>query len=179
MAEIDLIGLDMDGVLCNMVKSAMSLYGLPIGESLSTDGKYDVARATGVSKTQFWKRVKEAGPAFWANLELYPWTIELINACKMVAPTIIITKPPHTVPEAACGKIEWIYEHFGRTTEDYVITPSKHLLAQPNRLLIDDDGKNTKAWTKAGGRAILFPQPWNDSILSVEDVIEYVRTINA
>ena len=42
-----------------------------------------------------------------------------------------------------------------------VLTDQKHLLARPGRILIDDFKSNTVAWEKEGGKAFVFPQPYN------------------
>jgi len=59
------------------------------------------------------------------------------------------------------GKLRWIDEHVPLSQHQLVITKSKWTLATPDNLLIDDSDKNVNEFRNYGGKAILFPRPWN------------------
>ena len=61
------------------------------------------------------------------------------------------------------------------TFRRYALTPQKHLLAGPNRILIDDNDRNIEAFRAAGGIGILFPQPWNANHESQTNKTAYVQ----
>jgi hypothetical protein len=65
--------------------------------------------------------------------------------------------------------------HLGRSFRDFLIGPSKHLLAKPDVALIDDRHGNVRSFREHGGRAVLFPQPWNANH-HVEDRLPYVMS---
>ena len=54
----------------------------------------------------------------------------------------------------------WVAEHFGWPVE-VIYCADKAQCADPGDILIDDDPSQCRAWQQAGGRALLFDQPWN------------------
>jgi hypothetical protein len=50
----------------------------------------------------------------------------------------------------------------------------KFLCAKPDNILIDDSDKNCNSFIKAGGKAILVPQPWNNQYSFKGPKVPYV-----
>jgi hypothetical protein len=114
----------------------------------------------GISGNEMWRPINAAGADFWANLKPLPWCTELMTACTSIAPTTILTSPSKD-PRAAAGKTAWLQRVFGSSFRDYLIGPAKAACAHRGAVLIDDSDEGCKAFEAAGGRAVVFPQPWN------------------
>lgn len=167
------IFLDMDGVIVDFMTSSLELHGG--GHLLETwpPGEKDAHTLLGITRGQFWKKLDAAGAQFWSDLPPYPWTFDLLSLLRRIAPVTILTSPSmsHDCPG---GKILWMRKHLGKGFRDYLIGPSKHLLAHPDTLLVDDKESNVEKFRSAGGQAILFPRPWNSNHHEL-DPLEYVR----
>jgi len=74
---------------------------------------------------------------------------------------IFVTAVPIDSLNGYHQKIHWIYHYFGFANDNFVATHRKDLI--DGDILIDDKPENIGMWIEAhpGGRAILFPQPWN------------------
>jgi 5'(3')-deoxyribonucleotidase len=59
---------------------------------------------------------------------------------------------------APTGKFNWRQKNYPDL--NLVITKSKHLLAAPDAILIDDDGRQIEAFDKAGGKGFLWPSQY-------------------
>lgn len=156
-----IVFLDMDGVVADFAAGVANLFGLPLDEvEAAGDRTYKVL---GLSKAGFYERLEAAGPEWWAGLPVYPWANRLAAACGAVGEVYIATSPQSGCVSAGTGKLAWIKAFLpdafaGRR---FFIGTDKHLLAAPGRVLIDDDPKKCDAFRAAGGRAVLFPRPWN------------------
>ena len=158
-----MILLDMDGVLCDFVGSAARLFGKnPSYVYANWKGDHDACPAEiGVSPEKLWEKIEAEGEAFWTGLEPYPWAKEMYEWLVSKDDVVILTKPNYH-PSCVAGKLAWLYSftdnpRFG----NYLIGPRKDACARPSSLLIDDNDANVESFVKAGGRALLFPQPWN------------------
>jgi 5'(3')-deoxyribonucleotidase len=111
------------------------------------------------------------GYEFWRNLEQYPWADDLVSLVERAVGLenmAFCTSPAHQV---GCmeGKIGWCKEYY--PSAPVIITRSvprqsapKHFLAHPDVVLIDDYDKNVDTFREHGGKAILFPMPWNSNV---------------
>ncbi|KKM16611.1 hypothetical protein LCGC14_1684110 [marine sediment metagenome] len=182
---IENIYLDMDGPLCQFTEAALALHNKEHVLKNWPRGEYDICKATEIDSVRFWGWIALYSPAFWVNLEPCPWARRLVDICREVAPTTIATSPT-LATSSACGKLAWLQQFFDRDFCDYVITPKKHLLAQPGALLIDDcDAKCERFVTDdngqpTGGEALVFPRPWNsqhavDVDLWIDDLSDDLR----
>lgn len=88
---------------------------------------------------------------------LLRYSVELVG----VQDVFFCTKPSRN-PQSAAGKLEWIRRNAPpQMQQQYHLTAHKYDLARPTRLLIDDSQDNVDEFRAAGGRAILWPRPWN------------------
>ena len=152
------ICLDVDGVLVDFVAGAGKL----LGYDPAVVNTWHYYTLIGMTEGEFWKAIDAAGSDFWADLPAYPWAQDLVKQCKATAPTILLTSPSQC-PSSMHGKLRWMQAQFGRQFRDYLVGPKKEFCATPDTLLIDDSDSNCKKFQAAGGRAILFPRPWNDN----------------
>ena len=159
--------IDMDGVLADFVESAVEfatgvdreiiMRGWPKGER-------DIPSIIKMDKDAFWFKISEGGADFWHRLRPYSWSMPMYNRLAEHGKCVVLSSPTRD-PACAAGKMGWLQSFFseGRAFRDYILAPwhNKRLLAGKNRILIDDNEGNVRDWIKAGGRAVLVPQPWN------------------
>ena len=168
--------LDMDGVCCDFVGMAARVMGIedPYGAWPKDHPTHDMTSAFGIDADEMWSRIDEQGSLFWRYLQPYPWFDEMYAKITEIAPVVFCTSPPggrHGV-SAVTGKVEWLLDRFGDDFRCYVLTNRKHLLADDQTILIDDQPDKCGKFRKAGGRAFTFPQPWNDSTFDPDNVVE-------
>ena len=166
--------VDMDGVLVDFVTAALRLHDrLEVLQDWPA-GEWDMSEVMGISGPEFWGPIAEAGADFWATLEPYPWCDDLFELVESTGPWCILTSPSGD-PFCAAGKIAWLQRRFGRGFRRFLIGPPKWVCARPDQLLIDDNDTNVDRFRERGGRAILFPQPWNRNHALVEDRMSYLE----
>lgn len=106
---------------------------------------------------------------FWANLPLLPWAKRLLGLVAERKPMFLTV--PSRSPLCASGKASWLARHFPGVP--YAITTDKSVFAMGNTL-IDDRESILQRWTHAGGRAVLFPAPYNELRAHALDPLGYL-----
>lgn len=150
------IFLDLDGVLADFAGASARVFNKPV-DVIKDWGFYS---ALGTDEHGFWTRIHSIGADFWASIPPYPWYKRLYEECVRTAPTIILTSPSdhESSPQ---GKASWLKERLSLGPRGYLMGSAKEHLAHPGALLIDDADHNVDRFRGQGGRAILFPRPWN------------------
>jgi hypothetical protein len=175
MDLIQEILVDMDGVVTNFFGAACFAHKKN-AEYILTNwpaGETETYKAMGLaSDADLFRAIDAMGENLWAKMEKYPWADYLWMHCKQLAAPFVCTSPSRNA-SSSYGKVQWLQAWQGEAFRDYIITPHKHLLARPTRLLIDDFDKNCDVFRKAGGHAILFPRPWNENRAYAQDPIKY------
>lgn len=173
MSEIDdkPTFVDMDGVLCDFVGAAFRR----IGRSVPLEQvQWDIHEQLGLSADDFWELLDgHDASQFWLHIDPYPWFGELLAALEGKRWCILST--PSQNPGCVKGKVEWLNKHIAPNFRDYILTPRKHFAASPGAVLIDDNEDNCRQFAAAGGRSILFPQPWNSNRDKTAERIEFLR----
>lgn len=167
---ITCIYLDMDGVICDMQRHAFRLFNLNARgvetAYLHTDSWDAMPKAiedvTGIPAVpgELWDNIKNAGPEFW---EFMPWTkhgLQILDVCEAVAPVVLMSTPTKH-PASAAGKKAWINRELGSDYR-FALTNCKHHFAHKGAVLVDDAQHNCDKFQEHGGRAFLWPQPWNE-----------------
>lgn len=167
-----IIMLDMDGVLCDFVGAVMRLHGREFNASDWPRGCWNIHDVLGIPEAVMWERIDAVGPFFWSNLNSYQWAWDLVHAIERSNYNFRICTSPHNSVHSYHGKAVWL-ERYGLLSGT-VFCHHKHLMAGPDRVLIDDSQDNCASFERAGGKALLFPQPWNHSELTVDEVISTV-----
>lgn len=167
-SKLKCIYLDMDGVIVDFVGAALALYGVSSSAQTkitSWDGipvLLTHALQQQVTDQMFWARIDNAGARFWAKLEWTPWGKKVFDLCCQFAPVVLMSTPTRH-PSSAAGKLEWINANMDHGwTRRFALTPCKHHMAHPGAILIDDYDQNCSMFEEHGGRAFLFPAPWNE-----------------
>lgn len=138
------IFLDLDGVMADLEGHYVGCFGHKMDEA--------------PSRSQMWKNIHNH-KNFWATIPVMEGGhIFLKDLIRMVHPIILTAAPPteryHTIAE---HKKQWVHDNLG---DNLFVIPtygseSKPLfLQQHGDILIDDWGKNCRAWEAVGGIAI-------------------------
>jgi len=175
------IYLDQDGCIARFFESALSNLNkkyrkdnpITINEYIEY-GKFDMAGLFGIENKDFWTCVEDS-QYFWDNLSTFPWSKDLYDFLRKFAPVTILSSPSDG-GSCVYGKVQWLKKHIDSdiTTGDCIFTKKKHLLANPESLLIDDLQKNCDEFITAGGKAVCIPSTWNTKNLSYNDVLERI-----
>jgi hypothetical protein len=168
--SIEVIYLDMDGVLADFVTPSLKVAGIPLTHDQVTTWNYFEPYMT---SNEFWWKIG-ASQDFWLDIKPYPWASELFKLCKSIAP-VRFCSSPSIDPICVANKVQWLRFHgfMDSDKNDYHFTPHKHELAKPGRVLIDDSTPNCLAFQKATGQAIEFPQPWNGAGHTISEQGDY------
>lgn len=147
--------VDMDGVLVDWIKGVLNI-GMPS----------EIAKNPRVKKNQFilWNAIDELGATFWSNLKWMSDGKKLWDYVKEYNPIILSahskrkgSKHWEKRLEVIQGKRNWLIKNTDTFTSKHAIItqqPDKVKYAGINKILIDDDIRNIKAWKSAGGITI-------------------------
>lgn len=152
--------LDMDGVISNFVGEVIATFRWGITHDDYTSWGHH--KTMGISDSMFWATIN-GDREFWDRIRPYPWARRLISELRDFG-EVIYTTSPSLDSESCSAKVRWLRKHNLMSTQfnDFMIGPHKHLMAGPQTILIDDYDANVTKFQQAGGKAILFPQPWNE-----------------
>ena len=150
------IFLDMDGVCCNFIKSALTVW-----ERMDLyENAVWLPDMLEIDEPTFWARIRPHEPSFWREIEPFPWFDELYQELSKRGKVVFCTSPARSA-NSLLGKMQWLQDRFGEAFRDFIITPKKFYCGHyPNSILIDDLERNTDEWD---GHCILFPQQWNST----------------
>jgi 5'(3')-deoxyribonucleotidase len=167
--------LDMDEVLTDFVGAALREHGWTRRqlEKVWTPGTWSIVEPMEMTQEQFWKPIRAAGTDFWAHMGQTVWSDLMLDLVNKLGPWLIVTSPS-VCAAAGTGKISWLQNKFGADFARYIITPCKTALARPDYILIDDREETVQAFTKAGGRGIVFPSRHNSLHLQSNNPLDYV-----
>jgi 5'(3')-deoxyribonucleotidase len=150
--------LDVDGVLCNFIDGMIAAHAWPISHENYSDWSYH--RALGLTDEEFWRPASI--PGFWLNLKPYMEASWLFG---MLSQKYRITFATSPAIDSKCPseKVEWLRENnfMDKNRANYMIGGEKWLMAKSGAVLIDDSDSNVEKFIENGGKAILYPQPWN------------------
>lgn len=167
-----IILLDLDGVLVDFVSGALKALGR--SEKHDDVKSWNFYHEWGISDKEFWDSCST--PGFWYNLKLYPWAKEFYDSLQKYG-DIIISTSPSSSPLCVQEKVSFCKDKLKVKSRNIMVGSRKELLARKGRILIDDYTENINNFQKNGGTGILFKQPWNDSVLSHDLIIEYLETL--
>lgn len=172
------IFVDLDEVVTDFIGSACAVFGIT-REQLNAEwepGVWDmihplnraVSKERGgnsaeITEERFWSALNKE--SFWANLPMLPGSTELLEGVAALAKQhgaewYFLTSPS-LCPTSYSGKVRFLQQKFGRTFNQFFITPHKHLFAKSDAILIDDREETVKKFTANGGKGILFPARHN------------------
>ena len=161
MSRKPIIFCDMDEVLVDFVGGALQVHSMTREEldAKRKPGTWEISDIVCNSMDEFWEPINVLGKSFWTRLQPLPWVEELVKILEPYEWYIVST--PSRNPESGLGKQLWCMNYFGSHFDRLIPTKHKHLLAGPNKYLIDDREKNCHKFTASGGRSLLFPSMGN------------------
>ena len=169
--------IDMDGVLCDMVKASSELFNIPNPylnpKNLGTFNIWDVSD---ISASMFWKGLDN--PDFWPNIPWHEDGKEILRLMEQTFEETVLLTSPGTCASAYTGKFEWVEKNLPGYRRRMIVSPCKWMCSHPKGFLLDDKPKNIEKWCERerGGYGYLLPRPWNsryvlDPVKSLESTL--------
>jgi len=176
LTQTKTICLDLDGVIIDLVVPLMRWWGVhissedayprffgwelkdAIADTLNRQNKHKESReVANMTKGAFWRAPPRQ---FWRDLKPYPTALNFIEFLES-GPFDVYVATAHANGDCAAAKLDWIDEYLPKYWDRVLIGHPKHLMANPNSILIDDRTKNCEDFEEAGGIAVQCPRPWN------------------
>ncbi len=160
--------LDCDGVLVDFVGGVCQFF--------QEDDPYLISRNHGI--WDFFRLMKNKksltekdfysvmGESFWSQLSRTHDALAILDLVETKFPSppgvFLLTAPCRTF---GCiqGKELWVRQNLPQMLDRFIPTRHKHLFAQPQHVLIDDNDANVNSFRTHGGQAFLYPRPWNSA----------------
>lgn len=153
MKHRPIIFLDLDGVVVDFLGGVCKRFNRDLS-SLPT-GIYDLPTLLGLPWATVDHEVNDY--QFWRNLNALPKAKEILELLRTVGDVVILSSPWPQSWASYKAKLDWCEEVLGVPHSDVILSPMKHLLAGPGRLLVDDCLGNCNKWSEQGGYAIHMP----------------------
>lgn len=108
------------------------------------------------NKKEMWRLIKDY-KTFFLDLPLKPGAMAFYQQYKHLNPMFLTSCPHSDYEDVASQKRKAVYRHFGKNN---LVLPTHgseakpFFMHQPGDVLIDDWGKNIRAWVDAGGFGI-------------------------
>lgn len=112
---------------------------------------------------------------FFRSMPPMPGALEFFKQIEHLNPVILTACPKTNYAAVATQKREWVREHLSKTCMVLPVMGSHNkplFMHQPGDVLIDDYGKNCRAWAAAGGNAIKHEGDWHNTL---EDTVNAMR----
>lgn len=155
------IFIDVDGVLADFCGATLKRLGIRPDFAWPV-GIYRMDLALGCPEPEIWRAIDDV--EFWSTLDVLPMARDLVRTLAGHGRARFCTSPS-ALPECGGAKARWLRERFGDITDaserSVLVMHDKWLCAGPRRLLVDDHAWNVEQWRLCGGRAVLWPAPWN------------------
>jgi 5'(3')-deoxyribonucleotidase len=156
------VGVDVDGVLIDMLGPCFALAKEFLGKSLTLGDMtgWEIDHLLEGKASEFWEKFGEED--FHSN-HPYPGAVEGIQALHEIADVHIVTAPLSTGKTWTYERDRWISRHFG------IHTDKIHYMRSKDRFrgdaLIDDRPSNILGWQAANpeGVGILWRHTWNET----------------
>ena len=172
---------DVDDVIVDWRGTALSLIGPQAQEICDAFQRNEHHPG----EVDLWELIR-AQPTFWLDLPMNPWARDLIKFVEGLGiEWFFCTAHSKNDHRSATQKLEWCEKHGWCPHEKMVITKQKWLCAAPDTILIDDKDSNVREFiwggrfdqkpVRAGGHAIVMPQPWNAAKDFVDSRQEFVE----
>jgi 5'(3')-deoxyribonucleotidase len=153
----------MDGVLSDFVGAVLDLHSMLGYDIVDTvDVTSSLEESLEITVEEMWRNIGNV-KYFWRDLKLTRYAHDIYwRACAVVGTdSVFISTSPSECPACASDKFEWCKRHLDVPHRNIMVGSSKHLMANPNHLLIDDTERNIERFEAEGGKGLLYPAPWN------------------
>jgi len=163
------IFLDLDGVLADFIGGLGRYLKFRDGWEQPTRKGESIAEIFEVAARDVDNvLMRYATAEFWESLDPLPWARMLVSRLRLNYSIYLASsagRPDRGLDSyfsrACAGKGSWVSGHFPELRDGLLIVQDKRVLAGPQTVLIDDRESVVAPFREAGGRAVLFPAPWN------------------
>jgi 5'(3')-deoxyribonucleotidase len=134
--------LDLDGVMADFDAHFPAMFGVDHKSMLDDD---------------MWSQIN-SHPSYFRDMPVCPGALNFFKSIEALNPIVLTACPRTNYAHAAQQKREWVREHLGRHVHVLPViggTSKPLFMHAAGDILIDDFERNTTAWAKAGGVAIL------------------------
>ncbi|MDR3567260.1 MAG: hypothetical protein P4L43_04455 [Syntrophobacteraceae bacterium] len=181
--DVDDVLNDLMGAwLADWTKANTASRPLPY-EGLSTNPAHELL---GISRAEYLEsldtfRLCGKAAKLTPQPEVYEWFARFGNTCRNVALTAVPLSAAHV-------SADWVMRNFGKWIRSYNVAPSsragdgEEILGETKSefllwwgkadVLVDDSEENVAGARALGMAAVLFPRPWNRSLLTIEDALD-------
>ena len=162
---MNVIYVDMDGVVADFDTFVSNLLGRPIGWGTTSD-----------LSDEEWKKLASVDRLYY-HLPLMPGATKLIAYVKSLNTRFYVgflTAIPRrtTIPSAHADKLAWVDKYFpGMRMDIGPYSHDKQKWCIPGDILIDDRPSNIAEWTAAGGIAVYHTGDVNATIKYINSTI--------
>lgn len=167
------VGIDVDGVLADLLSPLMKIVSDLLGKTLTVDHvetwdleelfeKHDALHLV----PELWARARE--PSFCRKLDPLPGSIEGVRMIQEAgAEVFVVTSPLHDATTWTYDREVWLKEHFAIDRKHVVHTHDKSTFH--GHILVDDKPSNVLAWADAQPAreprtGFLWDQSWNKDV---------------
>ena len=175
-----LIGLDVDGVVTDLVGALLKLVHQRTGQLLVPEQihSFDLRNTLG----NLWLTAMDilSEPGFARSLTAYPGAIEGVNKLRELGRVVFVTSPFFRSPTWSNERALWLHEHTQARRRDIVHIDDKTVFA--GHVLIDDAPYQLEAWVKTDRPAIRVVRPWNENAPGLaannwDEIVALTRTV--
>lgn len=167
------IFLDLDGIIRDFVQGVIDKFNLNITHQDINEWNW-FEKNMNMSASEFWEQLDYD---FWVNLPKTPLADEVLELVNSFKPVILTSPTLNSAGSAQAWIRKNLPDYFD--SKRYLIGPAKWACANEDSLLIDDSDRNINEFECAGGKAILFPAPWNQkreisfSMINLKTMLRY------
>jgi len=150
----EVLYMDMDGVIADIGTGYKELSG----RNIFKDDTFTVRQTIGLI------------PHFWRKLPVLPKGKELYDMLKDYYAIIFLTTPMDSIDSCKMDKIAWAKQYFPEVKTILFSDKKEEYAASNKSVLIDDYGKNVKAFNDAGGSAINFKEKNTEIVSQIKEI---------
>lgn len=165
------VGVDVDGVLCDLhtpcFEVAKEMFGLDLSTSMMDE--WDFEKLLPQDRIQeFWDRMGE--PGFMHQAKPLAGAVEGLAELMEYADVYVVTAYLSNGKQWVHDRDQWVMDHFKIPRHKMVHTKAKHTFN--GRMLIDDKPQNIWQWmhddyTVANAKPVLWARPYNENFHNV------------
>lgn len=179
------IAIGLDGVLIKLYAGVLRLYSIEphLANTMSTGGSIAEViqanamqprtmmgkrRAAQASDETVWAAVAAQLPSWWERLTPDPSGMLLVSKLLVrgidvfpISQPLLLGRNDEGYAASCVGKRRWLERCLPLLSKRLVLTLEAHRCADPSTILVDDSPERVAAWRSAGGKAVLWYQPWN------------------
>ncbi len=154
-----LIGLDVDGVIADLVQSLLDQIHEQTGQRFHPHQ----VRSFNLQDTlgDLWQvgQTILSEPGFASRIPPYPDALQGLDQLRKLGRVVFVTTPYEKNPTWSHDRTRWLERHTGAHPRDVVHLVDKTVFA--GQLLIDDAPAQLEGWVASGRPAVRVVRPWN------------------